>query len=173
MPIHLLRGINVGGHKKIPMTLLRSCYEKLGLAEIRTYIQSGNVVFEGAIDNAVLEQSIQKETGFEVPGMLFTNEEWQEIMDHAPEAFKTNRKDLKLYITLLQQEPSSEAVERLSSKLSSEEVLSHYKRALFLHYPSDLKKPFFTNVAVEKTLGQAGTTRNWNTMNALLKMIQE
>lgn len=172
--IHLLRGINVGGHKKIPKEQLRECYERLGLQNVRTYIQSGNVVFDAAeIDNEDLEASIKEVTGFDVPGMLFTNDEWRVLMTKAPNAYKELDKEIKKYITLLQYEPTEDSVKALRDKLTPDETLSHYKRALFLHYPAGLKKPFFTNVALEKTLKQSGTTRNWNTMKALLKMIAD
>lgn len=172
--IHLLRGINVGGHKKIPKEQLRECYERLGLKNVRTYIQSGNVVFDqDDISNEALEQSIQEVTGFEVPGMLFTDDEWRDIMHHAPKTYEELDKEIKKYITLLQVEPEPSLLQMFKEKLSAEEVLTHHKRALYLHYPADLKKPFFTNVTLERTLKQSGTTRNWNTMKALLKMVDQ
>ncbi|NVK29332.1 MAG: DUF1697 domain-containing protein [Flavobacteriia bacterium] len=171
MNIHLLRGINVGGHKKIPMVQLRECYERLGLKDVRTYIQSGNVVFEGDIENEVLERSIQEVTGFEVPGMLFDASEWVDIVKHAPTIYDSSGKEIKKYITLTQKQASGSELTQVVEKLSNEEVLTFHGRALYLHYPSDLKKPFFTNTTVEKILGQYCTTRNWNTVVALKKMV--
>lgn len=173
--IHLLRGINVGGHKKIPMAQLRICYEKLGLKNVRTYIQSGNVTFESdqPIGNDILEKSIQNVTGFDVPAMLFTDKEWREVVEHGPDIYDNTGKEIKKYITLLAGVPDPEKLEQLREKLSAGEVLTSHSRALYLYYPAELKKPFFTNTAVEKVLGLKGTTRNWNTVKALEEMNRE
>ncbi len=169
--VHLLRGINVGGHKKIPMAQLRICYERLGLTHVQTYIQSGNVVFEGKITKEELEKSILEVTGFEVPSMLFEANEWLELVAKAPNLYEETGKEFKKYITLTQQAPTAEQMDNLRAKLSPEESLTHWGRALYLHYPSEHKKPFFTNVAVEKVLNQRCTARNWNTLKALANRI--
>lgn len=172
--IHLLRAINVGGHNKIPMAQLRTCYERLGLKNVKTYIQSGNVFFSSStVGNDELESSITEVTGFSIPGFLFTDDEWLDITAHAPSEFETSGKELKKYIAFTNVPISGTAMETLNAKATSQEVFSRHGRALFLHYPADLKKPFSSNASIEKIIGQPATTRNWNTLKALAKMIRE
>lgn len=138
---------------------------------MKTYIQSGNVVFDGDVTNEALEKSITEVTGFEVPGMLFEAYEWMELVEKAPSIYEEAGTEIKKYITLTQHQPTDAQVKVVTEKLTEEETLTRHGRALYLHYPSELKKPFFTNTAVEKALGQRCTTRNWNTLIALKKMV--
>lgn len=85
----LLRGINVGGNNKIPMATLRVCLEKVGLKNVRTYIQSGNIFFESnESDNVKLEQFVSKaiEDTFEmvISVVVFKQKEWESIIGTAP-----------------------------------------------------------------------------------------
>lgn len=173
--VHLLRGINVGGHKKIPMAVLRECYASIGLKNVKTYIQSGNAVFQtdGTISTGDLEKVILDKTTFEVPTMLFSAEEWQEVKSDMDVAFAKLPEDHKAYITLLEKEPSTSEVEVIKEKLTPEEELSFSGRALFLSYPKTLAKPYFNNNVIEKLLNQRATTRNQNTVNALMRMVDE
>ena len=81
MCVALLRGINVGGNKKVPMAELRALGEKLGWRQVATYIQSGNVVFAGgggaAAAERALEQAIEKRFGFPVPVVVRTAAQWR------------------------------------------------------------------------------------------------
>lgn len=85
----LLRGINVGGARKLPMADLKKALEKDGFQNVRTYIQSGNVLFtseEKVTDklSKQLEQSIETHFRMTVPAIVFLAEDWQEIIDNAP-----------------------------------------------------------------------------------------
>lgn len=172
--IHLLRGINVGGHKKIPMAQLRECYESIGLQNVKTYIQSGNAVFqsEDEVLKSDLENAILGSTGFEVPTMLFSPEEWKSVQSDMNTAFAQLPEDHKAYITLLETAPSATEVNRLREKLGLEESLEVVGRAVYLSYPKSLAKPYVNNNVIEKILGQRATTRNQNTVNALAKMME-
>lgn len=86
--IALLRGINVGGHKIIKMADLKQAFESIGLKQVKTYIQSGNIVFKSEEDITFLKERIQSEIknvfGFDVPVMLRTHEEFINITKDAP-----------------------------------------------------------------------------------------
>lgn len=157
------------------MAQLRECYESIGLQNVKTYIQSGNVVFqsENEISTGELEKAILESTGFDVPTMLFSPEEWKAVQADMNEAFGSLPENYKSYITLLETEPATSDVAEISNKLTAEESMSHSGRALFLSYPATLAKPYFNNNVIEKLLKQRATTRNQNTVNALMKMVDE
>ena len=109
--ISILRGINVGGKRKVLMKDLKSLYEKLGLSKVETYIQSGNVIFESdqKLSNANLELKIQQalaETyGFDVPVIVRTAEEWAESVVNNP-FWKEKDADIdRLHLTFLKDLP--------------------------------------------------------------------
>src|SRR3954470_16738853 len=85
--IALLRGINVGGSRKIHMADLRETFAEAGCADVTSYIQSGNLVFSHAADEALagrLEQAIERATGFDVPVILRTAAAWERAIDENP-----------------------------------------------------------------------------------------
>lgn len=78
--IALLSGINVGGNRKVPMATLRAVVENLGLTKVQSYIQSGNLVFEGQVNHTELEAAIEREFGFSVAVTLRSAEQWQAVI---------------------------------------------------------------------------------------------
>ena len=102
--VAFLRGINVGGHKKIRMVDLKAMFEMMKFSNVRTYINSGNVLFETSdIDSEKLtkniEEAITKTFGFEVKVMIRTIDELQDILDHNP--YPNPADDEKMYISFL------------------------------------------------------------------------
>ena len=101
--IALLKGINVGGHKKVPMAELRQLLTKEGLQNVQTYIQSGNVIFD-SIDNArMIEDKIQKDIhshfGFEVSVIVKMGDEIQSIFSACP--FSNEKKEKSYFIKFI------------------------------------------------------------------------
>lgn len=108
--IALLRGINVSGHNLIKMTTLKSLLESIGLQQVQTYIQSGNVVFFSKVNNSkILEAMIirgtQKEFQLEVPILVLTEECLQQIITENPFQHLTDFEVEKMYITYLLDKP--------------------------------------------------------------------
>lgn len=86
----LLRGINVGGNNKVPMSHLRKCFERLGFKDVQTYINSGNVIFDTPIRNKkelvdLCENALQAEFNFAIPCCVISAQELQQALQHAPQ----------------------------------------------------------------------------------------
>ncbi len=168
--ISLLRGINVGGHNKIKMADLKNVYEELNFKNIRTYIQSGNVVFESASSNLEelsqkIEKKIQLSFGLEIKGITLQKEELEKIILTNP----FRKKETKaLYVMFLDRIPKIDPKEVLESvKDKSEEYVLSGKQ-IYFYYPNGYGKTKLSNPLIEKKLKVTGTTRNWNTINALV-----
>ena len=117
--ISLLRGINVGGNKKIKMAELKQCYLSLGFTEVVTYIQSGNVVFKSKLSNlkelqGLIEQAIAKTFGFDVPVMVLTAESFNDSVIRLPFANLSVEQDgSQVMLCFLSNSPSVNALETL------------------------------------------------------------
>ena len=174
--ISLLRGINVSGSKLIKMDQLRQLYLDLGFTNVRTYIQSGNVVFttdqseikdiEGQITN-----EIKKQFGFEVPVLILCLKDLQEILftnpiqHHIPEALVKD-----LYFTLLKDLPAKSVVETIESMDFSPAKLIVKSKVVFLFVPEGYGNTKLTNKLFETKFKTSATTRNWKTLNALVAL---
>lgn len=165
-----LRGVNVGGHHIVKMEDLRSMLKSLGFENVKTYIQSGNAIFETPEKNAddlaeKIEQKLLVSLGFEVRVMLRTIAELEDAARHNP---FSESDDIKVHITFLSAKPDDEkkrAVEALGNELESFRIRN---RELYGSLDKNVKKPLFTNNFTEKHLKLSGTTRNPRT---LAKMI--
>lgn len=95
--IALLRGINVSGKNKVPMAELKKCFESLGVMEVKTYLNSGNVIFSSADKNVTalidqVERMMQRELGLDIPVFIIPQEELADILRHAPDWWGTENK---------------------------------------------------------------------------------
>ena len=174
--ISLLRGINVSGQKQIKMTDLKALYESLGFIDVKTYIQSGNVIFQSAeIENPELlvrkiENAIQEKFGFDVPVIIRTKTELQRIIESNPIlAFKENDED-RLYVTFLEKLPDKTAIEKLSEFDFSPDKFVLIEKEIFIFCPNGYGKTKINNTFFESKLKLKATTRNWKTVNTLAKM---
>lgn len=171
----LLRGINVGGHKIIKMADLKQLLETMGLSKVKTYIQSGNVLFESNEEADELshriEQQINSKFGFEVPVILRTSQDWNQIIDNCPYSVETLLEGESVHLTLLSEIPSQEALDRLTkfqSDLEQYHVQGKEIYLFFRHSFRDSKLP----LQIQK-LGVSATIRNWKTTMKLATMAKE
>lgn len=172
--IALLRGINVGGQKKIKMADLRAMCEKIGLQEVQTYIQSGNVIFKNSEENtSVLEKDLQNQIkttfGFEVPVMVMTQAYLQEVAENNP--FLKLNKDLDtklLHVTFLAEQPAENLIKVLAEKDYGTDEFEVIENRVYLYFPNGYGRTKLTNTVFEKKLQVAATTRNWRTTKKLL-----
>ncbi len=173
--IALLRGINVGGHKKIKMADLRTILDKLPFQEVKTYIQSGNIVFAtDETSTAHLEESIKiniaKTFGFDVPVLVMSKNKIEQIVNDNP---YTNPADLaakKVYYALLKSEPEQEAVANLDQEMYPNELFQITKNCVYLNCKNGAGNAKLTNNIIERKLKVEATTRNHRTMMKLLEM---
>ncbi len=174
--ISILRGINVGGQRKILMADLKTLYENLGFKEVVTYIQSGNVIFktETLMDCMDLTQKIEKVIAenypFTVPVLVRTQAEWQNVLIFNP-FLKDNAFDLeKVHVTFLDELPDVALVDKIKNLDFAPEQFIILGKAVYL-YTSDYGKTKLSNHFFEKKLKVRATTRNWKTVQQLCKHI--
>jgi len=175
--IAMLRGINVSGHKLIKMQALRASFGALRFSNVKTYIQSGNVVF-GAEDRSVaavskkIERRILRDFGFSVPVFLRTAKELEETIKRNPFLTDTAIDHSKLHVTFLSDAAPAPAVEVLQTLVMKPEQIRVIGRQIYLYCPNGYGQTKLSNTAIEKKLSVGATTRNWKTVNTLLAMTQ-
>lgn len=172
--ISMLRGINVSGQKKIKMDNLRALYESLHFNNVKTYIQSGNVIFTCSFSNVIelkntIEKKIMETFGFPVTVLIRSNDEMKIVLENNP--FSGKKDITKLYVTFLSETPSETVVNSIDQLVSGpEEVLVH-GREVYLFCPNGYGKSKLSNSSLEKKLLVTATTRNWKTVNKLYELL--
>lgn len=172
--IALFRGINVGGNHILPMKELRSVLENLGLKNVQTYIQTGNVVFESDSDdlNALsesLSQAILKSHGFEPNVMILSQEDFKEAMQQNP--FPEGEAEPKtLHLSFLKEEPSKPDLAGMESIKAESEKFELKGKVFYLHAPDGIGRSKLAAKG-EKLLGVSGTARNWRTVSKIAEML--
>ena len=168
----LLRGINVGGHKKVPMAELRELLTKRGFHDVKTYIQSGNVILQSS-DNDVtsLESKIKSALldrfGFDVSVLARTKKQLQTIFDNCP--FKEEKK-VNSYFALLTEIPNKELVKEAYEKTYENEEYKILNDCLYFYCANGYGNAKFNLNFFERKLKVAATSRNYKTMVKLLAM---
>ena len=169
-----LRGINVGGKKLIKMEDLRRVVESIGLKNVRTFIASGNVLFETSQTNrdaltTKIEKKLLRAFGHDVPIVLQTIDELKDILRDGPFKRIKPGADVMLCVTLLAAEPKSSPKLPLKSAIENLEVLAIKNRAAFILCRRKKNGMFsFPNNFFEKEFGVTATTRQWNTINRIV-----
>lgn len=177
--ISMLRGVNVGGHNKIPMDALRQLYESLDLLSAQTYVQSGNVVFRtDANDLAVLakriEDAIEKRFGFRPGVILRTTAELKEVISRNPFANRREIEPSKLLVNFfLITEPTAEMrSEILRLQVPYPEEVVFGGRELYIYFPDGQGRSKLWP-AIDRALKKSATGRNLNTVTKLIEMAEK
>jgi uncharacterized protein (DUF1697 family) len=173
--IAMLRGINVSGHKIIKMESLRASFAALGFGDVKTYIQSGNVVFKTAkTDPAGLAKKIVKKIrddfGFDVPVLVKTAEELAAVLKANPLSKRAGVDESKLHVTFLAAAAPKNSAAILQPLAAKSELFAVCGTEIYLHCPDGYGETKLANGAIEKKLSVAATTRNWKTVNVLHAM---
>lgn len=173
--IAMLRGINVGPGKVVKMERLRTSFATLGFGDARTYVQSGNVVFQlerksPAELTRTIEAKIQRDFGFTVPVLIKTSKELAQIVRDNP-LLRVKEIDVsKLHVTFLSDTPPKTAAEVLQDLATTRERFRILNHEVYLYCPDGYGVSKLTNNTIEKKFSLVATTRNWRTVNALLEM---
>lgn len=172
----LLRGINVGGRNKIKMIDLKSMFESLNFKNVKTYIQSGNVVFDYEITDIIkltsfIEVKITNTFGFFVKVIVRNEQEFRSIINNNPYVNGPNIKLDKLHVVLMSDIPDTKLVLSLEIKKEDNEKFLISSREIYMYCPNGYGKTKLNNVMFEKKLNTACTTRNWKTMNNIMRYI--
>jgi uncharacterized protein (DUF1697 family) len=174
--VALLRGINVGGKNVLPMKELAAMFERAGGAQVLTYIQSGNVIFEAApaagakIAEAVSEK-IEKKFGYRVPMILRTYPQLAKTIAGNP--FLAQGLDYKwLHVYFLAEAPTSACCASLDRNRSAPDAFEVRGREIYLHVPNGMGRSKLTNAYFDSKLSTTSTARNWATVLKLAEMME-
>jgi len=173
--ISMLRGINVSGHKQVRMADLKSLYEALELGNVRTYVQSGNVVFDSEEQDAKIltrsiESQIEKTFGFTVPVLMRSADDFRRIIAGHPFA---REEAVRVLVTFLYDPPDPSKVDNLNRYEDKVDKFAIGEQEIFLFCPGGYGRTKLSNTFFEKKLGVVATTRNWKTVNTLYGMASE
>lgn len=164
--IALLRGINVGGNNLLPMKALVALMEDSGYSDVKTYIQSGNVVFKSEQLPEDLGQLIETGFGFEPNLLLLSKDEFLEAANNNPYASCVG-KEVHFYFCKEQPTPDIERLNTLKAETERYEIID---KVFYLHAPDGIGRSKLV-ANVEKCMAVPATGRNLNTVNKLLDMI--
>lgn len=172
--VAFLRGINVGGHRQIKMADLQRMCKALGLGRVQTYIQSGNVLFESEEERESLSRRIEAQIeatfGFDVPVVLRTADELEQIIADCPFVAGDGE---SLHVALLADAPSQAGVDQLAAFDTGVDQYRMVGREVYLLFRQPSHKSKLTNAVLEKKLGVASTARNWQTMTKLAALASD
>jgi len=172
--VALLRGINVGANNRLPMKTLATMFSDAGCAEVRTYIASGNVVFQ-AQDRLArtlpkeISARIRSDFEFETPVVLRSAEELDVVTRHNP--FLVPGEDTKpLHVLFLAEKPKATSVARLDPDRSPPDAFQVRGREIYLRCPNGAAHTKLTNAFFDAALKTVSTGRNWNTVLKLVAL---
>jgi len=174
--IAMLRGVNLGNHQKLNMEALRKHCAGLGLEDVQTYIQSGNLIFRDSGNPATLarrlEDGIEARFGFRPPVILRTAAELRKVIAKNPFAARSGINPSRLLVFFLATSPARQALNRLFAMPCDPEELRANGRELYIYYPEGMARPRIPLARLEKTLQCFSTGRNWNTVLKLAAMAE-
>lgn len=167
--VALLRGINVGGHGKLPMADLRLILEALGAEDVRTYIQSGNIVFSGTLSDEAIASAIEDHAGFRPFVIVLSGADFLAILSDNPfeTAAATDPKSLHAYVGADALPPLPDTI----TSLATTEEIAVKGRACFLHAPGGIGRSKLA-AKLDRSLNQPVTARNWRTMRAIADLLE-
>ncbi len=173
--VALLRGINLGRHKRVSMEDLRGAFDSLGLEEVRTYIQSGNVLFESPEKEKPLTGRLTKHLdsslGLDTTVMLRTAAEMADVLDRIP--FPKKAAPTRVSVSFLSEKPrKGTSLEALEAELEDIRIDGRELFARSFDDDARHRRSRFSNALVEKELGVRSTARNLNTVRKLVELSQ-
>jgi uncharacterized protein (DUF1697 family) len=175
--VALLRGVNLGGNQVMKMEPLRAAFEEAGFKDVRTYIQSGNVVFTSPKRKvpelmAKVEELIERGFGFRPGVVIRSADEMRDAVQANPFPQEAVEAPSKLLVMFLPDQPAPGADEKLQEIKTNGEVLKLLGTELYIFFPEGQGKSKIMG-AIDKILTGKGTGRNWNTVLKLLAMTEE
>lgn len=173
MPVFvgLLRAVNVGG-RTLQMQLLRDLCCSLGLQDVTTYLQSGNVIFRTKERNPrvaakKIETALESKFGYRAEVIVRTSEDLREVIAKSPFAKRRDIAPNKFHVVFLPEEFSAETKNAIAALQPDQEELRFGGRELYIYFPDGMGQSRFMP-RVMRLLKNSGTARNWNTVTKLL-----
>lgn len=151
------------------MAELRAVLEGLGYEDVRSLLQSGNVVFRGTAKSTVdlerkLEQTVEKELGLKTDFHVRTATEWESVVAENPFAAEARSDPSHLLVLFMKDAPAARAAAALEGAIVGRERVGVRGRQAYLVYPDGVGRSKLTTALLDKHLGGRGTARNWNTI---------
>lgn len=171
--IALLRGINVGGHKKVPMAELRAMAEALGCSHVESYIQSGNLVVKTALAARAFERALEAEIaghfGFSVDVVVRTAGQWARYATGSPFADAERERPHLLHLGVAKKKLKAGSVEALRPYTKHERVHA-LSDAYWVDFPDGVARSKLTPAVLDRAAGSTVTARNFRTVLKLDEM---
>jgi uncharacterized protein (DUF1697 family) len=171
--IALLRGINLGPKRRVPMAELRARLSEAGFDHVRTYVQSGNIVLDSDLPPEELERSlfrlIDQQFGLEVPVVSRTAEELAAVVELDPLG-EVAHEPKRYQVSFLSGELSAQKVEELRGVRVDPEALHVEPREIYAWHPEGVARSKLWNKLAGSGLGVTATARNWTTVCTLREM---
>jgi uncharacterized protein (DUF1697 family) len=172
--IALLRGINVGGRNRIPMGELCSVCVALDWTDVRSHIQSGNLIFRAdgtrAMLEAQLEQAIERQFGLTIPVIVRPAASWPQYIQDNPYPEISQREPQLVILGLSKASPKPGAAEALAQRATMGETITQVGDALWIHYAGGAGRSKLSPGLLDRLTGSPVTTRNWRTVLQLEKL---
>jgi uncharacterized protein (DUF1697 family) len=175
--ICMLRGVNLG-KRRMKMEALRALYESLGLRDVQTLVQSGNVVFRSEQKNLAaltkkIETAIEREFGFYSDVVLRSAAELRDTIERNPLAKWASSEPNKFLVWFLVSDPGEEIRKQVRAVKTEPEELRIDGREVYIYFANGMARPKMKWTAIEKILAVRGSGRNWNTVTKLLEMAEK
>jgi uncharacterized protein (DUF1697 family) len=174
--IVMLRGINLGPARRVPMAELRTLFSEAGYEDVRTYVQSGNIVLRSTAKPAELERNaarlISERFGFDVPVIVRTRADLARVVKRNPLGDVADNPK-RYQVSFLSAEPDSSVSGRLESLAAETEAVVLHGREIYAWHPDGVARSKLWNELAGKKLGDTATARNWTTVTTLLEMASE
>ena len=175
--IALLRGVNISGKNKVPMAELKKCFETLGFTEVKTWLNSGNVVFScDEADTAALtdriERMIQREFSLSIPVLIIPQEELVDILSHAPDWWGTENKEIyDNLIFIMPPATFTDVYREIGAPKEGLEQIQEYRSAVFWSFSlKDYQKTNWWPKTARADIGSKLTIRTANTVRKIVSM---
>jgi uncharacterized protein (DUF1697 family) len=174
--IVLLRGINLGPNRRLSMPDLRDALTASGFADVRTYVQSGNVVLASKAAPERVERQCRRvicdAAGFDVDVVVRTRDELADVVARDPLGDVADNPK-RYQVTFCSEEPDLDLVHRLDDKRADSERMVAIGREIYAWHPAGVARSKLWAALAGKGLGVTATARNWTTVTTLLEMADE
>jgi uncharacterized protein (DUF1697 family) len=176
--VALLRAVNLAGHNSIAMSALRDIVSGLGCSEVRTVLQSGNVVFRAKAPNSthverLLASEAKAKLGLDLDFFVRSAKDWKMVVERNPFPEEASRDPAHLVVMFLKDAPSAGSLAELRASIRGREVVGLDGRQVYIVYPNGIGRSRLTNAVIEARLRTRGTGRNWNTVLRVAALAQD
>jgi len=173
----LLRGINVGGKNIIKMDDLKKIFEEMKFTDVKTYIQSGNVIFLDYENEQIkiqmkIETALFKKLNYKINIRILTFSEIKEIVNNKPEGFGEDNENKYDVIYLIKPLETKDAIKEIKTRDGVDKMFEGESVLYILRLIKNLNKSYFSKI-IDTPIYQNITIRNWNTTKKLYELMKE